>query len=226
MEALRKDDTLERASEDDYGWRDIWMEELRLSRAEYALLTDRTLTLQQLYGFTPATPDADVLAALSNAKAFSRRVDISYEELVEILKTRFVNPNGTLIPRLERLGVPLATLKAFKDGTITDGSSTRPRAQLDAAQYGGDIKAWVKNEANYDQIMSLIVLADPTGANNACSFDTLEFRYADPAIGANVRPFEFVRLMRFIRLWKKLGWSIEQTDKAITALYPADQTSS
>jgi hypothetical protein len=32
-----------------------------------------------------------------------------------------------------------------------------------------------------------------------------------------------VWLLRFIRLWKKLGWSIEQTDKAITALYPADQ---
>ena len=38
-----------------------------------------------------------------------------------------------------------------------------------------------------------------------------------------IRPFEFVRLLRFIRLWKKLGWSIEQTDKAIAALYPADQ---
>ncbi|MGH8511968.1 MAG: neuraminidase-like domain-containing protein, partial [Gammaproteobacteria bacterium] len=38
-----------------------------------------------------------------------------------------------------------------------------------------------------------------------------------------LRPFEFYRLIRFIRLWKKLGWTIEQTDKAITALYPESQ---
>jgi hypothetical protein len=67
-----------------------------------------------------------------------------------------------------------------------------------------------------------VVLADPSGANHASSFDSLEFRYADPArLAEPVRAFEFVRLLRFIRLWKKLGWTIEQTDKAITALFPA-----
>ena len=33
---------------------------------------------------------------------------------------------------------------------------------------------------------------------------------------------DFVRLLRFVRLWKKLGWTIEQTDAAICALYRAD----
>jgi hypothetical protein len=226
MEALRKDDAVERATEDDYGWRDIWMEELRLSRAEYARLTDSTLTLRQLYGFPAATTDTEVLTALSNAKAFTRRLDISYEDLIELLKTRFINPNGTLIPRLERLGVPFTTLKTLKeDETITDEQFNEAIApHLDASQYGGDIKAWIKDQANYDKIMSLVVLADPTGANNVCSFETLEFRYADPArLAVQVRHFEFVRLIRFIRLWKKLGWSIEQTDKVIAALYPIDQ---
>ena len=32
---------------------------------------------------------------------------------------------------------------------------------------------------------------------------------------------EFVRLLRFLRLWKKLGWTVEQTDAAICALYPS-----
>lgn len=54
-------------------------------------------------------------------------------------------------------------------------------------------------------------------------FEALEFRYADPArLNQRARGFEFVRLLRFIRLWKKLGWSIEKTDKAITALYPGE----
>lgn len=224
MEALRKNETVERAGLDDYGWRDIWMEELQLSRAEYTRLTDRSLSLQELYGFTVATPDAAVLAALSNARDFTRRLEISYEELIELLSTRFINPDGTLIPRLERLGVSFATLKAFKDGTITDQQFDEALAPgLDASRYGGDIKNWVKNQTNYDAFMSLLGLTDPTGNNDPCNFDTLEFRYTDPArLAEPVRPLEFVRVLRFIRLWKKLGWSIEQTDKVIDALYPDD----
>jgi hypothetical protein len=71
MELLRKNDAIDRASPNDYGWRDILMEELHFSRTEYRLLSDRTLTLQQLYGFNPATPIANVLSTLANAKTFT-----------------------------------------------------------------------------------------------------------------------------------------------------------
>ena len=298
MEALRRDDNIERAGANEYGWRDILMEELRLSRAEYDLLTvrevdpasgasDLNLTLKQLYGYGPDKPDADVLAELSNAKVFTRRVGISYEDLGDILKTRFVNPHSTLIPKLERLGVSFETLKNFKKGRITDQEFDKALApQLDPAQYGGDIKAWVTGAENYANIMSLITLSTPlvpwaastsykqgdcvlpssppTGSNyyyecatpgtsagvepdpwpttlgknytdgtvewtckvglGNCSFDTLRFRYANPdKLAEPIRLFEFIRLIRFIRLWKKLGWGIEQTDKAITALYPTSQ---
>lgn len=101
MAALRKNDDLERARETEYGWRDILMEELRISRAEYQLLSDRTLTLQHLYGYSSATPEADILSTLANAKTFTRRIGISYEEIIEIIKTLFVNPNAVLIPKLE-----------------------------------------------------------------------------------------------------------------------------
>ncbi|MBD1930312.1 MULTISPECIES: neuraminidase-like domain-containing protein [Cyanophyceae] len=225
MAALRKNDDLERASETEYGWHDILMEELRISRAEYRLLSDRTLTLQHLYGYSPATPEADILSTLANAKAFTRQSGISYEEIIEIIKTRFVNPNAVLIPKLEQLRVPFATLKAFKDGAIADADfDALIPAELDATQYGGDIKAWVRDDANHALIMGLITLTNPTAVADPCRFDQLEFRYANPDNNTNqVRPFEFIRLIRFIRLWKKLGWSIAQTDQAIAALYPADQ---
>ncbi len=238
MEALRENENIERpdppadpARPVEFGWRDILMEEVRLSRAEYRLLTDHTLTLQQLYGYSAETLEADVLDELSNAKAFTRRVGLSYEDLIEVLKTRFVNPNSTLIPRLERLGVPISTLKALKDNKITDEEFDDALApHLDVSQYGGDVKAWVKNQDNYDRIMGLITLANPVAPGDdvtlgdLCSFEELVFRYANPSkINDPVRPFEFLRLIRFIRLWKKLGWTIEQTDKAITALYPPDQ---
>lgn len=299
MEVLRENDSLERKNVNDYGWRDILMEELRLSRAEYALLSDRTLTLQQLYGYPATISESEILGGrllfsigmnfvqelnageisqnlceqfeqngralsdksrvevkkpesnwtlvdafmydirnenqalniyiigLSNAKAFARRMGISYEDIIEILRTRFINPHSTLIPKLERLGIPFAALKTLKDSPLTGQAwlDLLPKPLPDAAQYGGNIEAWVKNDAHYGNIMSLIILADPTGKSDVCSFNKLEFRYSDPdKINEPIRTFEFYRLIRFIRLWKKLGWGIEQTDKAITALYPVSQT--
>ncbi|MGH9120034.1 MAG: hypothetical protein ACRD0A_19860 [Acidimicrobiales bacterium] len=237
----------------EYGWRDILMEELGLSRAEHKILTNyeldpplnTKLTLQQLYGFDSAISEADVVATLSNAKDFTRRVGISYEEIIEILKTRFINPNSTLIPRLERLGVPFSTIKALKDGTTIPGDDFSSEdfgkllpAGLDPVAYGGDPEALADDGSNYaevmgsimktwvtsayDDIMGLITASNP--AEDLCSFKSLEFRYSDPdKINTPVRAFEFVRLIRFIRLWRKLGWTIEQTDKAIIALYPVDQ---
>ncbi|MFH0344546.1 MAG: neuraminidase-like domain-containing protein [Chromatiales bacterium] len=295
MEALRKDDSVERPKQSDYGWRDILMEELRLSRPEHKILTNydrdpplNKLTLRQLYGYAPATSEADVLAGLACAKAFTRRMGITYEELIEILKTRFINPSSTLIPKLERLGVPFSTLETLKESPLTGQAwlALLPQPLPDASHYGGNIETWVKDNANFAKIMGLITLTTPIvpraastayrrgdcvrptslpagaatfyecttpGTSAAvepgnwptapgqpfvdgtvvwtsrvglsdCSLDTLRFRYADPAkLAQNIRGFEFVRMLRFIRLWKKLGWTIGQTDKAITALYPEVQ---
>ena len=291
MERFCKNDNLERGA-NPYGWRDILMEEIGLSRDDYKILTDsNTVPLWQMYGFPNGTADAKVVAGLSNAKQFARRAGITYEDLVAVLKTRFINPNSDLIPKLERLGVSFATLKALKDGTITDSDFDKLLAALavppDPAEYGGDIKAWVKDNDNYASIMGLITLAIPAGnwttakayavgdcvrptaaqsestlyyecttlgtsaaseprwpttpgnpcsdgtvvwtcrdASSCLSFDNLAFRYADPArITQDISPVEIMRLLRFIRLWKKLGWTIEQTDAAICALYRADLAS-
>ncbi|MDP9793850.1 hypothetical protein J2S43_002362 [Catenuloplanes nepalensis] len=228
MAALRRTDDLDPAGTD-YGWRDIRLETLGMSRAEQRLLTERAAdvmsTVKRLYGFDPATPDADVRATLDNARTFCRRTGITYTELTDILRTRFVNPGSHLVPRLERLGVPFSTLAALKAGTITDDRFLAMLSpKLDPAQYGGDVVAWVKNDINFRRIMGILTLVDPVHPQGSGSFDTVELRYADPAPAASrLRAFEFVRLMRFIRLWRALGWSIARTDTAITALYPAAQ---
>ncbi|HEX8951670.1 MAG TPA: Tc toxin subunit A, partial [Polyangia bacterium] len=51
METLRADDSVERASDTSYAWRDILMERLGLSREEYQLLIDKTITVRHLYGY-------------------------------------------------------------------------------------------------------------------------------------------------------------------------------
>ena len=60
-------------------------------------------------------------------------------------------------------------------------------------------------------------------ASYCSSFGDLAFRYSDPGKATqNISTPEFVRLLRFIRLWKKLGWTIEQTDAAVCALFRTD----
>ena len=180
MERFRKTDDLERGA-NPYGWRDILMEEVGLSRAEHEILTDSAaVPLWLMYGFPSGTAETDVIAGLSNAKQFVRhlgltseldpnqlgkRLGISYEDLVAILRSKFVNPNSDLIPKLERLGVSFPVLKSLKDGTIADAAfdALLPTglSAPDPAEYGGDIKEWVKNGDNYARIMSLITLAIP-----------------------------------------------------------------
>lgn len=242
MERLRKGDDLERGT-NPYGWRDILLEEISLSRAEYEILADSAVVpLWRLYGLPDGTSDGDVInkpllflgaraVPLSNAKLFCRHVGITYDDLFAILQTRFVNPSSDLIPKLERLGVPFATLQALKDGAVTDAvfDALLPQGAgaLGPAAFGGDIKAWVRNDANFARLMGLITLTDPTGKPDSCSFDNLEFRFAKPMADANdtttrLGAAEFVRLLRFVRLWKKMGWTVEQTDAAICGLYRAD----
>jgi transcriptional regulator with XRE-family HTH domain len=228
LEQLRKSDDVERGT-NVYGWRDILMEQLGLSREEYRLLTDSMLTLANIYGFAGAPTDAATILALSNAKQFARRIGVSYEELASILKTRFVNPNSDLIPKLARLGVPFKTLQDLQNGVITDAAfdSLLPQGAgaPDPAQFGGDIKAWVKNPANFARIMSIIVLAAPADSTGGCNFDQFELRYSKPPATPpdnRLVAVDFIRILRFVRLWKKAGWTLEQTDAAICALFRTD----
>ncbi|WP_426112447.1 neuraminidase-like domain-containing protein [Massilia sp. PWRC2] len=230
MEALRKSDDLERGGQP-YGWRDILMEQLGLSRQQYRLLTDSTLTLQQIYGYPADKPDADIIVALSNAKALARRIGISYEELIGLLKTRFINPDSALVPKLQKLGVDFGALKALKEGTLSHADFLlllpTGAGAPDAANYGGDIVAWVEDAANYARIMGIITLVDPTDASTVGNFDKLELRYAKPMANpaddsTRLGRAPFTRLLRFVCLWRKLGWTMEQTDIAICTLFGAN----
>ena len=231
MEALRTGDAIERAgtpSQPSYGWRDVFLEELPVSRAEYALLTDSTRPFSELFGEASGTTEAALLPQLAKAKRFARRIGVSYEELVRLLGTQFVNPNAALIPKLLRLGVPFITLKRLKDGTITEAQFLAAISpQINAGEYGGNIAAWAKDPANYGRIMGILTLVDPTAAPDdadLCNFDNVELRYSLPDNGANAaRGIEYLKLLRVIRLWRRLGWPIELVDQAITSLYPTDQ---
>src|SRR5208282_1290865 len=118
------------------------------------------------------------VTALSGLQEFSRRSSVSYTDLAAILQTTFVNPGAPLIPLVEALAVSFTTLQQLRNGTLTAaGFSALLPAGLDTTPYGGDVVGWVN--ANYDQLMQLIVIDVAAAAPGDTSQMTLA--YANPA---------------------------------------------
>ena len=239
MELLRKGDAASVSSPNgsDYTWNDILIERLGLSRDELRIFVDPSLQLGDLTGL----PNATALATLRTMSIHDliRRIQITYDDLVAILQTRFVNPNADLIPKLERLGAPFATIKALHDNPASVGPmfiAALP-SNLDFSQYGGpsstsgqDVANWLISDAVYLKAINLITISNPTGGTIDCSGTLLQLRYANPDNTANqLSGTDWLKLVRFIRLWSKLQallggdnpTTIQQTDAVLAALYPA-----
>ena len=187
-------------------------------------------------GFRAGTSDADVIArALANAKRASTRaahVGITYDDMVALLQTRFVNPNSDLIPKLERLGVPFATLKKLKDGhdhgrrRVRRAAADRRRCarpgRLRRRHQGvGEERRELRAHHGDDHADRPVRRAPTRAASTASSFATRGRwrapRHLDPARRGRVRPPAALHP----RCGRRLAWTIEQTDAAICALFRA-----
>ena len=205
---------------------DARREWLGLNAAELSLLTDVGFrALPELFG-EPAATTLDALNGIvGNAKTFSRRTAVTFVELADLLRSPFVNPGSALVPLLEALHVSIDQIQERFDGTLPDDEFTDLLPDdLDPAPYGGDVLAWL--DTNRDRIMSTITLTDltpPAEGSHQCDFGMVELRHVLPDMTANqLTEIDHHRLLRFIRLWKKLGWSIAATDTAIAAFLGVD----
>lgn len=224
MEILRVNDDFDVTEDTPYAWREIHHEFLGISKKEYEILTENgTTKLRSYFGEEDEDMTLDEFnSKFRNAKVFSRKTGITYDELIEIIKTRFINPESYLIPRLEKLRISFADIYDFNEGNITpEEFEEKIPSGLDLLIYGGDEKSWVIE--NYDEIMNLIVLTVPEGNKTDCGIVISELRYSLPDNENNsLLEMDYMRFIRFIRLKNKLGWTIEETDKTITALYRPD----
>ena len=180
-------------------------ERLGLNGAEYRILTEVGFhTLPEYFGQPAAASMDDLNDAVANGKRFCRTVDIEYEDLAEILGARFVNPGAGLVPLLEGLKVELASLQDWYEGNITDAQlDALLPAGLDPTPYG-DVHTWLTD--NRALIMGLITLTDVSAVPVECDFAEVELRYALPDPASNrLDEIAYLRLNRFIRLWRKLG---------------------
>jgi hypothetical protein len=190
-------------------------EVLGLDPTEYQILTDAAFkALPEYFGEPAATTIDGLNDAIADGKTFSRRTAITYEDLVALLRTRFINPGAPLVALLSQLRISLAQLQSWYDGDIDDAALTALLADtLDPAEYGGDILQWLRDRQAL--IMGLITLTDMS-ADVECSFADVELRFALPDAAANrLTELAYQKLHRFIRLWKKLGLDIGLTDRVV-----------
>ena len=260
LEAFRSGDELF-APAKPFDRKSVFIESLGLSPAEYAIFVDPDPLSKwhELYGFTSAADattvaqdDAGQRIDLNSAKALSRRLAVTYKELVEIVQTWFVNPKLADLAVLHKLGVDVRDVLAYgasrpffaanRDllGKARDTLSAADQVRFDALKkadwerlgevqafeqrldklsatfraHGFDAKAWVTQALQDQTFDDVLVLADP---DTGCDFDATTLRYAG---GKAADPIVLLKINLFVRLWRKLGWTIEETDRALQALIP------
>src|SRR6185369_16457963 len=98
-----------------YDYSDIFLEYLNISPAETAIFTNANplTTWHLLYGFddqgkTAAQNQQDALTALASAKTLSLQLGVTYKQVVDLIRTGFVNPQLNALVVLDKLGVEVA----------------------------------------------------------------------------------------------------------------------
>jgi hypothetical protein len=193
-------------------------------------------TLLTFSGVWVTAPDAgdllvsDAAGTLSSAKTLSRRLGVTYREITEIVQTGFVNPKLANAGILYKLGISIHDARFYLDhkallpqdpATLsTEDQKRRLEAEATSKELDKLAAAYTVTRASLEAAVQgiplgdVLVLADP---NAGCDFDLTTLRYAN---GRAADAIAYLRINLFTRLWRKLGWSIEDTDRALQAFLP------
>jgi hypothetical protein len=211
-------------------------EALRLSQEEYRVLTGEAFDgapdatpLHAYFGYTAAGQ----LEGMSAVREFLRRAGVEYTALVELIKTKFINPHQGTLEFIEKVfasstiepSALYTKLGQIAAGTLDPAADAAITAAL--APFGiapADFGAWVV--AHFAELQQVVTLYEPT---SRCDLDTTRLRslqsiYEGMAT-SGIANSTWSKVHRFIRLWRKLGWTIHETDLMLTALGQSDITS-
>jgi hypothetical protein len=226
LELWRPADTLELLTDGNsypYYRSSIFTEYLGFSPAESALFAHAGAYANwfELYGYG-SQPAA--LAALASAETLADSLDITYQDLVNLLETGFLNPS--LVPLtipLRKFGLSIHDVFTYtgQPGYNSPAISAAQKASFEAnlqslmQQYypKSDPKTmqnWLGSLLTAGYSNSVLVLKAPS--ENACDFEHTTLQYAG---GSAATSLDLLKLNLFVRIWKKLGWSIDEVDRAL-----------
>lgn len=226
------------ASQQAFDRSNIFIESLGISPSELRVFTDPLASWHKLYGFESADeattnttdPETKQRIDLNSAKALSRRLGVTYKELVDIVQTGFVNPMLENLAILYKLGVNIRDVhfylehKSLLAQDLAQLSADKQKQCREVEAFREKLKdlgikfkiPWEQFEQEVQAIPlnQILVLS---GSASGCDFDETTLQYADDKPAKDI---DFLRINLFVRLWRKLGWSIEETDRALQAFVP------
>jgi hypothetical protein len=197
------------------GWTDVWMERLGLSPSEVSALSASD-QWWRLYGYDSQS-DALQPDALRNGKTLARRLDVTYQELVDIVRTRFVNPHIENLIVLKNLGVdPAAVDRYFGESPALTAAE---KSELEAGLRAQGVQpSELQPLRTADLRAETVVLRSPAVG---CDFSTTSLAFdQNPADEPQALSLVLLKLNVFVRLQRKLGWDTQELDRALAALMP------
>jgi hypothetical protein len=148
---------------------------------------------------------------LSDVPEFLRRSGIAYTDLIELLKTEFINGGFSVLQFLEDHGISYADVDDLaKSGFVTPNAHIL-KALLDPAlgMTQAQFIAWI--QPRFVALGRFIVLRSLAAQCDLSA--TAIVRLNDKPVG----DMAWRHLNRFIRLWRRMGWSIRDVDRAMGA---------
>jgi peptidoglycan hydrolase-like protein with peptidoglycan-binding domain len=230
LDVFRRSDDLYAPAEnpETYYRAQIFSEYLGLSPSEYAIYTTSDWTdWPKLYGYDKSEDnEASVLVKLQSAKTLSRRLGISYKELVELVQTTFMNPKLNTLITLRKLGLEVNEVFRYKQYLGYTPLTPEEEAEFDKKltqlsdkfKPNFDAKQWLNDAWDAQKFEKIILLRDPDGS---CSFDETLMMHSDSSV---LDILDYIKLNLFVRLWKRLGWTLEEIDLALQTFIPDDLT--
>ncbi|MFM7440004.1 MAG: hypothetical protein ACKO2V_15645, partial [Snowella sp.] len=147
-------------------------------------------------------------AVITGVPEFLQRTELSYLELVDLLKTRFINPHQRSL---------ILADKFLKNAELTN-QEIRLLIQNNFVSSTPEIESkLIKAEITLAQIQALIEPLRSTvivlyAEKSECELDKTLIQYLD---GSPLTEMDTWKLQRFIRLWRKLGWTMAELDSVL-----------
>lgn len=217
----------------------IQAETLEIAEEEFIAMTgvsfdglNDTKELHEYFGYNTAA-DLEKLAGTKEIgiSEFLRRSGLKYTELVELVRTQFINPHQQLLDFLETLFIDstlsgsdiYARLSAINDGTLSPSTDPAIMDVLADEISPADFTNWV--QSHFEQFNEVITLFQPT---SACELKSTFLRSLGSLYGnadlSGIGHESWSKMHRFLRLWRKLGWNIQELDLMLAALGEKDIT--
>ncbi len=181
------------------------------------------LSLPRFYGF--ASDEPNWKEKIIRVPELLNRTGIKYKELISLLKTWFLNPHADQLLYLDQLLVNIdipgkelyEKLDQIMEGTLTPTEDAAIMGILEESEITPeDFHEWVR--IHFPDIRQVITLYE---ADAECNLENTQLRSIRQLYDAESEgiPDDFFNLLhRFIRLWRKIGWSIRELDIVLKGL--------